>query len=222
VLAVGDAKFQKKCLGKMGQVAKSGRTVLFVSHNMAAIRKLCSKSILIESGELKAIGQTDSIVNTYLNASQSADSSDLANKSRRGLGKYRLADVTINNSNGGNVLIGNSMTLHFEFNSSMKNYRFIFTMYNSYGVMVSYYDTKMRNDSDDLSDSTNSLTCRIDRLLLVPGRYYVNTCLSVQGEMHDHVHAAASFEVVENIVDGRVVGADMQGMMVMPHEWISS
>lgn len=66
VLAVGDAQFQKKCLGKMGQVAGEGRTVFFVSHNMAAITALCNKALYLANGQLQAIGTADQIVKSYL------------------------------------------------------------------------------------------------------------------------------------------------------------
>src|SRR5262249_44611300 len=65
VLAVGDAAFQKKCLGKMGDVANEGRTVLFVSHNMGAIRALCLKAILLETGHLVALGNVDDVIHKY-------------------------------------------------------------------------------------------------------------------------------------------------------------
>jgi lipopolysaccharide transport system ATP-binding protein len=68
VLAVGDAEFQKKCLGKMGEVASEGRTVLFVSHNMVAIRKLCSHSLLLDKGSVLLISETDKVINHYLDA----------------------------------------------------------------------------------------------------------------------------------------------------------
>ncbi len=68
VLAVGDAEFQKKCLGKMGDVASNeGRTVFFVSHNMDSIRNLCVSSLLLENGEINSLGETDNIINYYLN-----------------------------------------------------------------------------------------------------------------------------------------------------------
>ncbi len=67
VLAVGDAQFQKKCLGKMKEVSKLGRTVLFVSHNMQAIQSLCTRTILLENGKLNDFGATDRVVNKYLN-----------------------------------------------------------------------------------------------------------------------------------------------------------
>jgi lipopolysaccharide transport system ATP-binding protein len=66
VLAVGDAQFQKKCLGKMGDVAKEGRTVLFVSHNMGAISALCSSSILLRDGKINASGEVNSIIAAYI------------------------------------------------------------------------------------------------------------------------------------------------------------
>lgn len=66
VLAVGDAAFQKKCLGKMGDISKEGRTVLFVSHNMASMRRLCPFSLWLDAGQIKDYGDTPSIINTYL------------------------------------------------------------------------------------------------------------------------------------------------------------
>lgn len=66
VLAVGDAEFQKKCLGKMGEVAKGGRTVLFVSHNMQAVQSLCKQTILLEGGKMVEKGPSHSVVNNYL------------------------------------------------------------------------------------------------------------------------------------------------------------
>ena len=66
VLAVGDAAFQKKCLGKMGEVAKQGRTVLFVSHNIGAITQLCPQTIWLNNGKVEVIGQSDAVVRAYL------------------------------------------------------------------------------------------------------------------------------------------------------------
>lgn len=66
VLAVGDAEFQKKCLGKMKDVSGQGRTVLFVSHNMAAVRNLCGSAILLEKGQMKYSGRTEDVVEEYL------------------------------------------------------------------------------------------------------------------------------------------------------------
>jgi lipopolysaccharide transport system ATP-binding protein len=73
VLAVGDAEFQRKCLGKMENVTQSGRTILFVSHNMGMVKQLCKKSIWIDKGRMMAMGETDEITNRYLFQGRSAN-----------------------------------------------------------------------------------------------------------------------------------------------------
>ena len=70
VLAVGDVEFRKKCLSKMGDVAKGGRTILFVSHNLSAIRQLCSRCILLNGGIIEKIGPSDEIISSYLKSYQ--------------------------------------------------------------------------------------------------------------------------------------------------------
>jgi lipopolysaccharide transport system ATP-binding protein len=78
VLAVGDVAFQRKCLGKMGDLSHSGRTVLFVSHNMQAVRSLCSQAIWLDQGEIKAVGSSASVIERYLDAaSRSKQGGDL-------------------------------------------------------------------------------------------------------------------------------------------------
>jgi lipopolysaccharide transport system ATP-binding protein len=73
VLAVGDAEFQKKCLGKMGEVARGGRTVLFVSHNMAAVQSLCRTGVLLDRGRVKQVGPAGEVVRAYLTSSKQAE-----------------------------------------------------------------------------------------------------------------------------------------------------
>lgn len=101
VLAVGDAEFQKKCLGKMGEVSKGqGRTVLFVSHNMASIRELCSKSVLLEFGKIADYDNTLDVIRRYLSNSHKLQTEkDFQNdqKLRRGNAEARFVDVVINN-----------------------------------------------------------------------------------------------------------------------------
>lgn len=104
VLAVGDAEFQRKCLGKMGEVSKGeGRTVLFVSHNMAAVKELCSTAILLNNGEISNINTANNIVREYLSKPNKINApTDLLNdyKSRRGNGEVRFTQIEINNGQG--------------------------------------------------------------------------------------------------------------------------
>ena len=83
VLAVGDAEFQRKCMGKMGDVAGQGRTVLFVSHNMGAVQTLCQRAVLMERGRVKQIGSSREVVAEYLKASDAAACTPLAERRDR-------------------------------------------------------------------------------------------------------------------------------------------
>ena len=106
VLAVGDAQFQKKCMGKMGEVAKGGRTVLFVSHNMAAIKNLCNRAILLGAGELLYNGGVNETVDCYLNNDQIHRSHDKVippTYPRIGSGRTKLCKVEILNQRGESV-----------------------------------------------------------------------------------------------------------------------
>ena len=120
VLAVGDVQFQKKCLGKMGEVAKGGRTVLFVSHNMGAVRSLCSRALLLECGRVESQGTTDSVVDAYLST---ASTECLAQEwgtpaEAPGNGKARLKRVALEypgKSEGEPLTTHVPVDVHFEF-----------------------------------------------------------------------------------------------------------
>nr|MBC8179600.1 ABC transporter ATP-binding protein [candidate division KSB1 bacterium] len=101
VLAVGDIAFQKKCLGKMESVSKSGRTVFFVSHNMAAVSSICSKAILLEQGRLVELGDTDQIIAQYMKNNSEISKIPLhQRKDRGGNGNLKFSAISILNLNG--------------------------------------------------------------------------------------------------------------------------
>jgi len=152
VLAVGDAAFQRKCLGKMGNVAQQGRTVLFVSHNMNAIQRLCSQSIWIEKGKLIQIDCTEEVVNGYLRHSSGTNLSaqmELGNWSNRyGSGEARILSARILNSNRETTPIvyrAGFMGVEFVFeNSLMKPLHFSMIVVSESGEKIlhlSYHDT---------------------------------------------------------------------------------
>lgn len=101
VLAVGDAEFQQKCLGKMSDIAKGGRTVLFVSHNLVAVRQLCDECLWIEAGRIKEKGQSNEVINTYSQTAwMNAIQSGFSNNSLRGDGRVQpLAYEVLNYNN---------------------------------------------------------------------------------------------------------------------------
>ena len=107
VLAVGDVAFQKKCLGRMGEVAREGRTVLFVSHNMAIIQSLCSRVIVLDKGRIIADDSTDVAIAAYLKTLGRANSSDLLGRSdRSGRGAILVKSVDVSGGHAGVIRSG--------------------------------------------------------------------------------------------------------------------
>jgi lipopolysaccharide transport system ATP-binding protein len=101
VLAVGDAEFQKKCLGKMKDVSGEGRTILFVSHNMAAMQNLCKTCVWLNRGELKEVGETKHIISNYLNVVSQNAHKDLKDRlDRKGNGLIKIVEVIFKNNQG--------------------------------------------------------------------------------------------------------------------------
>jgi lipopolysaccharide transport system ATP-binding protein len=101
VLAVGDAQFQKKCLGKMQDVSENGKTILFVSHNMDAITRLCDKTILLKDGTIAFEGETEKAITSYLSGQFGVSSKKTWNDLHRAPGndKVRLLEVTVHDEN---------------------------------------------------------------------------------------------------------------------------
>src|SRR2546425_8660616 len=102
VLAGGDAEFQKRCLGKMHAVVQEGRTILFVSHNMAAVKALCRRALWIEAGRVAADGGVDAVVDAYLSkGGPMASGGDVpADADRVGSGEARIRRVELQNRRG--------------------------------------------------------------------------------------------------------------------------
>src|SRR5262249_53583410 len=101
VLAVGDAEFQKKCMGKMKSVSSAGKTILFVSHNMAAIRSLCRKAVFIKDGIVKQIGATEDVIKAYIEDSAQLSRTPIADRSDRlGNGGIRFTAFSLHDAQG--------------------------------------------------------------------------------------------------------------------------
>ena len=120
VLAVGDAEFQKKAIGKMQDIsAKNGRTVLFVSHNMAAVKSLCTRGIILEYGKIKLVDKIDKIISTYLtqyNKEKREVNHELGNYKGSDLSQFTYAKVSsLNNSKEYSFIEGDGIELEFEF-----------------------------------------------------------------------------------------------------------
>lgn len=205
VLAVGDAEFQKKCLGKMDEVTKkSGRTILFVSHNMGAVQEICERCILLKSGVKEAEGETKTILKQYLE--QSAENREVMLKNRldrKGKGEIRLVDVAISNSEGSqNLKSGDRLIIKIEYESkftqTVEDARCTIVIYNFLNRPIVRFDSQLTNKTIQSLKPCGEITCETDRLNLGGGLYYINIALHQKGELQDHIINAISFQVGKN------------------------
>jgi lipopolysaccharide transport system ATP-binding protein len=206
VLAVGDAAFQKKCLGKMEDVSKQGRTVLFVSHNMQAVQRLCTRCVLLKGGRLDMQGNTREVVAEYLStASYIIEPEmwiDLADIRREGTGEVRFEKLRFSGLDG-NIGFAPYSNGPLEVQLMVKSETP--KTVGSFGVTL--YDqngTKLVNTNIDylsrvlkLSPGLNQVKVTIKELHLTPGIYTLGLwAADSSGDIYDHLQEAAKIEVV--------------------------
>jgi lipopolysaccharide transport system ATP-binding protein len=212
VLAVGDAQFQKKCLGKMGDVAKEGRTVLFVSHNMNAIQRLCSQSMLLAGGQLVAYADTPTIVSMYL-ASGVQESTparwiDTSAVSRQGSGQVYVESVWYSS---GNTTIGMRpyplgpleirLTLVSDAPRPVGSVAVI--IFDKNGTKLINADTVSLGQIVHLRKGHNVVHFRIEELYLSPGAYVLGWWLGdALGSIYEFVGSAFDIEVLDLVTNG--------------------
>ena len=208
VLAVGDAAFQKKCVGKMGDIARGGRTVLFVSHNMAAVQSLCDLAILLEQGNVVTQGYTHSVIEKYLyNIHQGNGVFELEKIfDRSGSGearidKFRVIDSTKNTTTF--VRMGEQIGFEIDYQSKVPLDRASFQIGVYTGLMqnVCLFNSQI---SDFIITAKKfhykgRIRCVIPYVNFTAGRYYVNLAITntSNGKNYDHITQAGYFDVIE-------------------------
>ncbi len=225
VLAVGDAEFQKKCLGKMGEVAsQEGRTVLFVSHNMGAVQYLCNKSAILTNGILLALGFTENIVREYLILCQEKErnKSDL-NEFRPSWAKPFINAVRVKNQNGQEVStfeMGEPILVEMEFCSPRKIKQPVMGVVVQHELkgVVGGVNTRM---TGDLFEERNegTFTCKFSAPLL-PGKYSIDVWLGDSSEDIDTVAGYAKFTIENSDIykSGKLPFSHM-GLIYFLPEW---
>jgi lipopolysaccharide transport system ATP-binding protein len=205
VLAVGDAAFQKKCLGKMGEASKSGRTVLFVSHNMATVLNLCDKAAVFSHGRLAFLGSVEEGVKHYIGQHDDTEKAevDLADHPNRQpgrtpvLSKIRLLDEAGNPTT--QIPCGAPMTVELIAvpDGPFTEPHFGVGIDDVLGCRVLTAGTYLTDTAPASLRRTGHLLCRIDALPLAPGRYSLTPHAGPQGALRsDMIDQALWFEVV--------------------------
>jgi lipopolysaccharide transport system ATP-binding protein len=200
VLAVGDAEFQKKCLGKMNDVSKGeGRTVLFVSHNMAAVQNLCFKGILLENGIIKKTGAINDVLAEYLVSTKIENVKLSENTNRKGNGYLKFTDGFFISDNDNNIETFKDLKikLNFElkFPSKIIQSRIDIGINNFMGDRVAWLSSNVV--ISEFSIFSNSIEFLIKDLPLAPGDYTLNIYSEINNEIADWLTEVMPFTIIE-------------------------
>jgi lipopolysaccharide transport system ATP-binding protein len=226
VLAVGDAAFQKKCLGKMGSFAQSGRTVLFVSHNVEAIRTLCQRGIWLKDGGLHKDGKAEEILEDYFN-STSNDLSFSCTNPDYGL---IIQKVVLKNDRGeesGKFRPGEDLIVEISYNAE-KLVEQPYIVLGVRGIHGSCFTANMQLDGRQPGAlvGTGKLACRFKSLPLFPQSYSVRMTVKAKNGMDSimNYQDVAHFSVVGDLAEygykGEFISRAWQSTsVVVPYEW---
>jgi len=226
VLAVGDAAFQRKSLGKMNEVAKEGRTVIFVSHNLAIIQALCNRGVLLERGEVKADAPIGEAIDRYLRTLESAATDDLLerrDRDNRAYDETLVRRLEILDASGGHpnvVVAGRPATIVIDVTEHLPKMECQLTIVNSLGQPVCTLDSEMSAPVDVRGPETGTrLECEIESLPLLPGRYRIDVIVKGKRHIQDGLQAAAFFDVEPGMVGNRPIAVEADGDVSLPHSW---
>ncbi|MCI5056466.1 MAG: ABC transporter ATP-binding protein [Flavobacteriales bacterium] len=231
VLAVGDASFQKKCINKMNAVSQeSGRTILFVSHNMTAVKTLCSKAVYLENGKLKQVGEVNKVINDYMTEGiKQTEIREWEKEKRPGNRFFKLNKVYATNEQG-NTIVANDIsksfyiTIEFEvlIEGSQAAFSVVLMDMNEYCAFTTMSNQEKNFYGKKLSLGTYTSTCEIPGDLLNNGRYMVN--LWFYGEhFSDAVNVTDVLQI--DAIDDGILKGDYQGRVsgaVRPRiDWVT-
>lgn len=204
VLAVGDLEFQNKCIGKMQDISKGGRTVLFVSHNLSSVKKLCNKGLLIEQGTSTFFGGIDETIDRYLHndATSAQNNMDFSNFSRAGNGiiQFQSLELLVNDRPTTKMMIGDSLTLKIRLKSKEKiRYKMAIHLYRGDQTRLANIENM---DSDlDLEPfiGEREMIVTFNNIKFYPNTYILSLWLGdvSSHEYIDYLRHCARFEIVE-------------------------
>lgn len=221
VLAVGDAEFQKKCLGKMDALSRRGnRAVLFVSHNLEAMMKLCTKGILLDSGRIVISGDAQTVVSSYLKRHRkSAGEVDLGEIGRHSsiLGNAHLSKIGRPGAEsnwvfefGQNLLFDVSV----ECNTPIDDLELGIALSSARGFEIATWTNKCADIRLSAQAGLNVFCVEYDQMLLLPGQYSLGFWIRSSKGLEDHVSEAMEFEVATNVDAAKIDSGGFAGVLV--------
>jgi lipopolysaccharide transport system ATP-binding protein len=230
VLAVGDAEFQKKCLRKMDDVAHSGRTVLFVSHDMGAIQMVCKRAALLVQGQLQRIGPAREVVTEYLKVRDAVASTPLTDRTdRTGIGRFRFEKLEMFDAHGNPAdfaICGEDF--YFKMHISVPDevntpLDVLICIRDHRGYKLTELASYFTNESPATRGQVREVVCRLPRVPFLAGEYRIDLWCATSFDMHDWIQDAAVLRVEAGNYFGddvaRVLTAERHGSILIPQQW---
>jgi lipopolysaccharide transport system ATP-binding protein len=226
VLAVGDQDFQRKCLGRMREVATDGRTVLLVSHNMAAVTSLCSRAAVLRGGRLVFEGDVQRAVAEYSSRDASPLVGDLTSRfDRRGSGEMRCTSLAIRDRDG---KLAHSVrpaepfevVVEYEAMTPLRDVGFSIDVELADGTRITTLYSAFRNETFSVEEGRGAFSCQISGLPLRPDTYSLNVFIGAHPAMYDFVERALTFDVeaIDVFGTGRMPDAG-HGPLLASYHW---
>ncbi|WP_339742011.1 ABC transporter ATP-binding protein [uncultured Rubinisphaera sp.] len=205
VLAVGDVEFQKKCMGKMSDVARGGRTILLVSHNLASIQNICTRGILLVKGCLKQIGSIPEITNFYMEQIY-PNQHNLNCSDRTGNGSVRIESLKFHGpSHSSHIISGQPASITIELTSLeeqvSKEIRIAISLTDEFGNRLTTLDSDFLGQSIRITKKNTIVVFHIDKLVLLPHTYTIETWVSHSLTVCDHLQQATVIDVQPDTSD---------------------
>ena len=229
VLAVGDANFQQKCLGRIGEVARGGRTILFVSHNMAAVQSLCNRGIVLDEGRIVYSGGAEDAVSYYMHTINPSSGSLRNRTDRSGTGEVRLVGLELRDLEGRpltSVWTGQDVDLCFYLeNYSAKTFPKLhidFVLKNQLDLVIFKQQNKDQMEQWGELPSRAMAVCRLRQVPLAESSYQISVRLRSDaiGQVVDQVDNALEFTVVGSDFFGSVeLSKSNKGACIVRGDW---
>jgi len=228
VLAVGDVAFQQRCVGRMSEIAASGNTVVFVTHNLAAVRNLCSRAVFLDCGRVQKDGAVDEVIEAYLGKGRNAETPSpirvADRRDRSGNGRVRVVNFDVRRDGGKDVQTGGEVEclIDYEAEDGEQILRLLvgISVMNMQGANVFLCSTGMyHSDFRDLP-CVGQVVCRIPDLPLVPGEYWLSVVLKDDQGLADSVERIARLRVVDGgAAEILGIASAQWGSVIVRHHW---
>ncbi len=222
VLAVGDAEFQKKCMGKMEDVSSSGRTVIFVSHNFGAITQLCKRGVYLKDGTVEKIGNINEVLDSYLSSQDNKNSNKYISNNREGIFFQEIETISLNEANVSIYGFNENIVVLFKIKGDSeldRELKISITLLDKFQTRI-FTTVKLLNEFSSVKNEIISVKVTIPKQIIAPNVYSFRLAIfNDSGKVYDLVENVCRVKIVDTGTEmTKYEGVDY-GSVILNCEW---